>query len=86
MYWLLTIFKKQKQNHLSCITEVDIVQGMGQSFLQSFSYHLMILVQELEIFLFMRFHIPSSQHEHEAQWHQVSEYSQMIFRLGLGSF
>lgn len=27
--------------------------GMGQSFLQFFSYHLMILVQELEIFLFI---------------------------------
>lgn len=27
--------------------------GMGQSFLQSFSYHLMILVQEPEIFSFL---------------------------------
>lgn len=53
--------------------------GMGQSFLQSSSYHSTILVQELEIFLiYFLFHIRSSQHEHEAQRHQGAEHSQMI--------
>lgn len=36
--------------------------GMGQSFLQFFSYHLMILVQELEIFLFIPWYFASTLH------------------------
>lgn len=36
--------------------------GMGQSFLQSFSYHLMILVQELEIFLFIPWYFTTTLH------------------------
>ena len=36
--------------------------GMGQSFLQSFLYHFMILVQELKMFLFIPWDFTSTLH------------------------
>lgn len=61
LYWLLTILKN-KTKLFELYYRGWHCSGMGQSFLQSFSYHLMILVQELEIFLFIPWYFTSALH------------------------
>lgn len=67
--------------------------GMGQSFLQSFSYHLMILVQELEIFLFIPWYFTFALHSvsmkpSSTKWLSIIKwyFIALDYLKGLGSF
>lgn len=66
--------------------------GMGQSFLQFFSYHLMILVQELEIFLFIPWYFTSTLHSMSikpsgTKWLNTNDILQpLTVRRALGVF
>lgn len=61
LYWLLTIFKN-KTKSFELYYRGWHCSGMGQSFLQDFSYHLIILVQEHEIFIFFPWYLTFALH------------------------
>lgn len=66
--------------------------GMGQSFLQSFSYHLMISVQKLEIFLFISYFTSAlhsmSMKPSGTKWLNTTKryFMALDYLKGLGSF
>lgn len=92
LYWLLTILKQYKTKLFELYYRGWHCSGTGQSFLQSFSYHLMILVQELEIFLFIPWYFISALHSMSmkpsgTKWqNKIKLYMALDYLKYLGSF
>lgn len=78
LYWLLTIFKKQNKTIWVVLQRLTLFR-VGTKL----SSILFIPLNDFgagtwDFLIYFLFHICSSQHEHEAQWHQGAEYNQMI--------